>query len=243
MINLDFKSENEFNDFEKKIISDKYSYNDFKQELASYYKSKRRQKTFIRRFDDYMGNRNALKDYIKEEVFGMFIFSLIFLIAGGLVYLSKPYVAMLNESYANITTFIFVILFLLGFLFMLGLTLSNLLRIMIHKNIYGILFGNNFTKLMHHKLQYTFVLKDNEIVIPIYYSININKTSFDKIIIDDKKIIDDTEIDPYIEQYHNRNFFFIEFMHNVLIEKQKIEFETMYSDLNAYKLLKKTKQW
>ena len=88
MINLDFKSENEFNDFEKKIISDKYSYNDFKQELASYYKSKRRQKTFIRRFDDYMGNRNALKDYIKEEVFGMFIFSLIFLIAGGLVYLS-----------------------------------------------------------------------------------------------------------------------------------------------------------
>ena len=58
---------------------DKPTYNDFKQELASYYKSKRRQKTFIRRFDDYMGNRNALKDYIKEEVFGMFIFSLIFL--------------------------------------------------------------------------------------------------------------------------------------------------------------------
>lgn len=229
------------NDDELLMVNDEYSYQKIRNDLSKNFKTKFFRDIFRRHFDDYLGRNDALKRYIIVEIFGMLLFAIIGIIMTIIfIYLRynvNPFNINLYMSYlANV--FIYLSIFVTSFIFLL--VLYNLVRILKHRNIYGILFGISISNHLIHKLQYTYVKNDLNVIMPIYFTINIEQTDFDQIIFDNKDILNHQLNDQIMEDQFDSNERFINMLHNILIESKYKKFKNQFKDLSAYKSLEKS---
>lgn len=223
---------------EKLMVNDEYSYQKIRNDLSKNFKFKFFRDIFRRHFDDYIGRKDALKRYIIVEIFGMMIFVIIGLIMMiAFIYMRynvNPFNVNKYMSYLA-DVFIYASIFVTVFIFLL--VLYNILRITKHRNIYGILFGLKTGNYLIHRLQYTYVKNDSNIIMPIYFTINIDQTDFDQIIFDNKNILNKQLIDQIMDDQYDSNERFINMMHYVLIESKYKKFNDQFKYLSAYKSL------
>lgn len=229
------------NDEETLMVNDEYSYQKIRNDLSKNFKFKFFRDIFRRHFDDYMGRKDALKRYIIVEIFGMMTFVIIGLIMMCIFIYMRYNVNPFNvNKYMGYLANGFIYLSIFVTVFIFSLVVYNVLRILKHKNIYGILFGMKSGNYLMHRLQYTYVKNDSNIIMPIYFTINIDQTDFDQIIFDNKNILSDQLRDQIMEEQFDSNERFINMLHNVLIESKYKKFNDQFKDLSAFKSLEKS---
>lgn len=240
---MQLEYEQNLSDNDKKLINQHYNYEQVRDDLSHQFKTNFFKYIFKRHFDDYMGRSDAMKQYLKVEVLGMYVFVLIAILMTCGFYYMRYHISPFNDHkiMSDIAIgLVFLAIFVTIFIFMLAT--YNAIRVLRYKNIYGILFGLLPTHYLMHSMQYTYVLKNDKIIIPIYFSINVNETDFDQIYFDNTDILSHDLRNDIMQDQYDSNERFINTLHYVLIEHKLRQFDLEFKDLDAYQsLLKSTK--